>query len=62
MTGIVTHNDATHYLANAKLALSTVYHQPKPPTASSDRPDSAGPEDDGPGHGDSQESTSKEEN
>jgi hypothetical protein len=30
MTGVVTHNEATHYLANARIALSTIYHQPKP--------------------------------
>jgi len=45
MTGIVTHNEAAHFLANAKLALSAVYHQPKPPAASSDQPDTIGPED-----------------
>jgi hypothetical protein len=45
MTDIVTHNDAAHYLANAKLALSAVYHQPKSPTASSDQPDSTGSEE-----------------
>ncbi|MGO9323902.1 MAG: hypothetical protein ACLP07_05025 [Terracidiphilus sp.] len=30
MTGVVTHNEAAHYLANARIALSTIYHQPKP--------------------------------
>jgi hypothetical protein len=45
MTGVVTHNDATHYLANAKLALSTIYHQPMPPAGSSDQPDSTGSKD-----------------
>jgi hypothetical protein len=29
MTGVVTHNDAAHYLANARIALSTIYHNPK---------------------------------
>ncbi len=28
MTGVITHCDATHYLANAKIALSTIYHNP----------------------------------
>jgi hypothetical protein len=28
MTGVVTHNEAAHYLANAKIALSTIYHNP----------------------------------
>lgn len=48
MTGIVTHNDASHYLANAKLALSAIYHQPKPAAASTDQPDSTGSEDESP--------------
>jgi len=30
MIGVVTHNDAAHYLANARIALSAIYHQPKP--------------------------------
>ncbi len=30
MTGVIIHTDAAHYLANARLALSAVYHQPKP--------------------------------
>jgi len=59
MTGIIIHTYAEHFLANAKLALSTVYHQPKPPAASSDQPEQAGSEDDDPGHEDSGESTSK---
>jgi hypothetical protein len=29
MTGVTTHRDATHYLANARIALSTIYHRPK---------------------------------
>ena len=29
MTGIIIHTDAAHYLANARIALSTIYHQPK---------------------------------
>jgi hypothetical protein len=29
MTGVVTHEDAAHYLANARIALSTIYHRPK---------------------------------
>jgi hypothetical protein len=48
MAGIVTHNDASHYLANAKLALSAIYHQPKPAAASTDQPDSTGSEDESP--------------
>jgi hypothetical protein len=28
MTGIIIHTDAAHYLANAKIALSTIYHNP----------------------------------
>jgi hypothetical protein len=31
MTGIIIHTDAAHYLANARIALSTIYHRPKPP-------------------------------
>jgi hypothetical protein len=30
MTGVTTHRDATHYLDNARIALSTIYHRPKP--------------------------------
>ncbi len=30
MIGVVTHSDAAHYLANARIALSAIYHQPKP--------------------------------
>jgi hypothetical protein len=30
MTGVIIHTDAAHYLANAKIALSALYHQPKP--------------------------------
>ncbi len=30
MIGVVTHDDAAHYLANARIALSAIYHQPKP--------------------------------
>ena len=30
MTGVIIHTDAAHYLANARLALSAIYHQPKP--------------------------------
>jgi hypothetical protein len=30
MIGVVTHADAAHYLANARIALSAIYHQPKP--------------------------------
>jgi len=30
MTGIIIHTDAAHYLANARIALSTIYHRPKP--------------------------------
>jgi len=30
MTGVVSHDDAAHYLANARIALSAIYHQPKP--------------------------------
>lgn len=29
MTGVITHVDAAHYLANARIALSTIYHNPK---------------------------------
>ena len=28
MTGVIIHTDAAHYLANAKIALSTIYHNP----------------------------------
>ena len=28
MTGVVTHNEATHCLADARIALSTIYHNP----------------------------------
>jgi hypothetical protein len=28
MTGIIIHTDAAHYLANARIALSTIYHNP----------------------------------
>jgi hypothetical protein len=30
MIGVISHNDAAHYLANARIALSAIYHQPKP--------------------------------
>jgi len=30
MTDVVTHNEAAHFLANARIALSTIYHRPKP--------------------------------
>jgi hypothetical protein len=30
MTEIVTHSEAEHYLANAKVAISAICHQPKP--------------------------------
>ncbi len=30
MTGVIIHTDAAHYLANARIALSTIYHRPKP--------------------------------
>jgi len=30
MTGVVTHDDAAHYLANARIALPTIYHRPGP--------------------------------
>jgi hypothetical protein len=30
MIGVIAHTDAAHYLANAKVALSAIYHQPKP--------------------------------
>ncbi len=30
MIGVVSHDDAAHYLANARIALSAIYHQPKP--------------------------------
>jgi hypothetical protein len=30
MIGLITHADAAHYLANARIALSAIYHQPKP--------------------------------
>ncbi len=29
MTGVIIHKDAAHFLANAKIALSTIYHNPK---------------------------------
>lgn len=29
MTGIIIHTDAAHYLANARIALSTIFHRPK---------------------------------
>ncbi len=29
LTGVIIHTDAAHYLANARIALSTIYHQPK---------------------------------
>lgn len=35
MMVIVTHKEATHYLANAKIALSAIYHKPKPTAVSS---------------------------
>jgi len=28
MTGVIIHTDAAHYLANARIALSTIYHNP----------------------------------
>jgi hypothetical protein len=59
MTGVIIHTYAEHFLANAKLALSTVYHQPKPPAASSDQLDPAATEDDDEGRDDSGGSTSK---
>ena len=31
MTDIVTHSEAEHYLAHARLALAAIYHRPKPP-------------------------------
>ncbi len=30
MTDVISHEDAEHYLANARIALSAIYHQPKP--------------------------------
>ncbi len=33
VTGIVTRREAAHYLDNAKVALSAIYHQPKPSTS-----------------------------
>ncbi len=30
MKGVVTHNDATHYLANARIALAALSLRPKP--------------------------------
>ena len=29
MTGVIIHTDAAHYLDNARIALSTIYHNPK---------------------------------
>ncbi len=29
MTGVIIHTDAAHYLDNAKIALSAIYHNPK---------------------------------
>ena len=29
MTDVITHSDAEHYLSNARIALSTIYHNPK---------------------------------
>jgi hypothetical protein len=31
MTDIITHSEAEHYLANARLALAAFFHRPKPP-------------------------------
>jgi hypothetical protein len=30
LTGVITHGHAAHYLANARIALSTIYHRPGP--------------------------------
>jgi hypothetical protein len=50
MKGVVTHNEATHYLANARIALAALSLRPKPQATgakSGGKPEAGSPKDEG---------------